>query len=65
MKKRVEQVNIWFSPTTKQWLTCAWLPFDMEVQYNRDETFYKKERVVHYSFDDAVRYVKDHYKEEK
>lgn len=64
MKRRVEQINIWWSKTTGQWITCAWLPFELD-HYYRTEECYTKERVAHYSLEAAMAYIKEHYKEEK
>lgn len=62
MKKDAEQVNIWYSPHTKLWMTCAWVPHDpYDGYYGGKTVVYSKDRHAHTSFEVAVDFIKENY----
>lgn len=59
-KTTAEQINIWFSPSTGLWMTCAWLPSEIDHYFHREKV-YKKDRNAHTTFQAAVKHIQDNY----
>jgi hypothetical protein len=59
-KQTAEQLNIWYSPTTGLWMTCAWLPSELDHYFTREKV-YRKDRHAHTTFQVAVQFVADNY----